>query len=76
MMNLMNRGKRPKKRVIDFCAHELDLTPSSTDIERAHRLGSYLSGKNRPIFIKLLRSKDKESILSVEYKMKATECAT
>lgn len=64
-----------EKKIIDFCARHLELTLCSGDIERAHRLGKYSNGKNRPIIVKLLRFKDKESILSVGHKMKGTDYA-
>lgn len=59
-----------ESRITSFCSQELDITINSHDIERAHRLGRYQPGKNRPIIVSFMRFKDKGQILSASSKLK------
>lgn len=59
-----------ESRILSFCSKELDITINSQDIERAHRLGHFQPGKNRPIIVKFMRFKDKGQILSASSKLK------
>lgn len=51
----------------------IELDPSN--LERSHRLGRFTENKSRPIIVKLLRFKDKESILAAGHKLKNTTFA-
>lgn len=64
-----------EKKILDFCSLKLDITLCSGDIERAHRLGQFTGDKSRPIIVKLLRFKDKETILSAGHKLRGTRFA-
>lgn len=62
-----------ESRVISLCAQKLDIPITKEDIERAHRLGRFQDGKNRPIIVKLARFKVKGSILSAGAKLKGSQ---
>lgn len=61
-----------EQKVIAFCSEKLELTTTSSQFERVHRLGKFTEGKNRPIIAKLTFYKDKEQILSCARKLKGT----
>lgn len=67
--------KESEKKVLEFCATQLNLELNSTDIERAHRLGKFNDSKKRPIIIKLVNFKTKEIILACGRKLKETQFA-
>lgn len=64
-----------EQKIVNFCAENLGITIVADNIERAHRLGKFATGKNRPIIVKFLRFKDKEQILSSGFKLKNTPFA-
>ncbi|KAH9376086.1 hypothetical protein HPB48_012289 [Haemaphysalis longicornis] len=41
-----------KSYVINVCSTNLHIEVAPIDIERAHRLGKFVAGKNRPIIVK------------------------
>lgn len=61
-----------EKIVIEHCKQILDIQVEPRDIERAHRIGSYQTGKRRPIIVKFAHFKYKEHILSSGRKFKDT----
>lgn len=61
---------RSESHVISVCSKELDITISENAIERAHRLGRFKPGKNRPIIAAFANFKDKTNILSATPKLK------
>lgn len=58
--------------IINLCKNTLKVTLNPRDIDRAHRLGSFHSNKNRPIIVKFTHFKDKDRILSNANKLKNT----
>ncbi|KAH6933903.1 hypothetical protein HPB50_018684 [Hyalomma asiaticum] len=58
--------------VMQHCKKIFDITIQTRDIERAHRLGAFKHGKNRPIIVKFAHFKDKDHILSKGGKLKGT----
>ncbi|KAH6928409.1 hypothetical protein HPB50_015502 [Hyalomma asiaticum] len=60
--------------VMQHCKKNLDIVVQTRDIERAHRLGAFKHGKNRPIIVKFAHFKDKDHILSEGGKLKGTAC--
>ncbi|XP_070381892.1 uncharacterized protein [Dermacentor albipictus] len=58
--------------ITSFCSEHLGISIGSQDIERAHRLGRFQLGKNRPIIVKLAHFKDKSRILIAGPKLKET----
>lgn len=51
-----------EEKVIAFCSEKLEITTTSSQFERVHRLGKFTEGKNRPIIAKLPFYKDKQHI--------------
>ncbi|XP_037506544.1 uncharacterized protein LOC119382768 [Rhipicephalus sanguineus] len=58
--------------VIRLCSEQLNFSLEPKEIERAHRLGRYCTGRNRPIIVKLSFFKTKEAILSNGRRFKNT----
>ena len=55
----------------DIINDELDITIDvDNDIDRSHRLGRFVQGKNRPIIVKLVRHNMKNKIYSNKKKLK------
>lgn len=61
-----------EEKIINFCSERLDITTTSAQFERVHRLGRFTEGKNRPIIAKLTFFKDKQQILSSARKLKGS----
>lgn len=61
--------------MVDFCLQHLGIKLDPSNIERSHRLGRFSQNKNRPIIVKFLRFKDKESILGSGSKLKGSDFA-
>ncbi|XP_077522714.1 uncharacterized protein LOC144133474 [Amblyomma americanum] len=61
-----------EERVVSFCSDKLDISIENHQIERAHRLGRFEVGKNRPIIVELTHFKDKSGILLAGPKLKDT----
>lgn len=61
-----------EQKIIQFCSNKLDITATSTQFERVHRLGKYGDNKRRPIIAKFTSFKDKVHILSCARKLKGT----
>ncbi|KAH9368948.1 hypothetical protein HPB48_001016 [Haemaphysalis longicornis] len=59
--------------VINVCSTNLQIEVAPTDIERAHRLGKFVAGKNRPIIVKFSHFKVKNAILSNAKNLKDTD---
>ncbi|XP_070385574.1 uncharacterized protein [Dermacentor albipictus] len=64
-----------EKKAIAFFHTELEQTITTEDIERAHRLGKFREGKNRPIIVNFCRFKVKEQLLSCGSRLKDKEYA-
>lgn len=62
-----------EKLVKDFCSTHLKITLQPGDIERAHRIGQPRPGFTRPIIIKFLNFKTKDTILRNAHKLKDVE---
>lgn len=61
--------------ILEFCMQKLKQTISSDCVERAHRLGRFSAGRNRPIIVKLSRFKEKDCILMSGPLLKGTPFA-
>lgn len=61
--------------VVGLCAQSLNITIDKSQLERAHRIGSFQPNKNRPIVAKFCRFKDKDFILASGAKLKDTDFA-
>lgn len=60
-------------KVRDILSSKLGLDDSEMEIERAHRIGQYQEGgKPRKVVVKLLRLKDKQTIMSSAKRLKGT----
>lgn len=59
--------------VINLCSTNLQIDVVPRDIERAHRLGKFVAGKNRPIIVKFSHFKVKDAILSSAKFLKGTD---
>lgn len=53
-----------EEKIIAMARDKLDVHLSSGDIARAHRIGKYVAGKNRPLIAKFCSSKSKVILLS------------
>ena len=53
----------------DFTEENLEMESKDITIERAHRAGSKINGKKRPIIVKFLNYKDKDAVLN-QYRQK------
>lgn len=61
-----------EEKTINFSSERLEITTTSSQFERVHRLGKFTERKNRPITAKLTFFKDKQQILSSARKLKGT----
>ncbi|XP_077484990.1 uncharacterized protein LOC144095057 [Amblyomma americanum] len=59
--------------VIRHCAQHLSLTIHPEEVERAHRLGRHEPNRSRPIIVKFISYKTKDTILSNGRKFKGTK---
>ncbi|XP_065297986.1 uncharacterized protein [Dermacentor albipictus] len=62
-----------EKIITDHCLEHLEIALDPKDIERAHRLGRHTPNHLRPIIVKFISSKAKETILSKGPKFKGTK---
>lgn len=62
-----------EKLVRDFCSSKLKINLQPGDIERAHRIGQPRPDFTRPLIIKFLNFKTKDSLLRNAHKLKNTE---
>lgn len=61
-----------EEKIITFCQEKLELSTTSTQYERVHRLANFPGKKNGPIIAKVSSFKDKQSILFEARKLKGT----
>lgn len=47
-----------EQKLVNLCAEKLESTIAADNIERAHRLGKLVTGKDQPIIVRFLRFKD------------------
>uniref|UniRef100_L7LVD0 Putative tick transposon n=1 Tax=Rhipicephalus pulchellus TaxID=72859 RepID=L7LVD0_RHIPC len=62
----------PEETIIQLCSERLNISLDTKEIERAHRLGRYNTGRNRPIIVRFSAFKTKEAILTNARKLKGT----
>lgn len=62
-----------EKLVRDFCSRQLKITLQPGDIERAHRIGRHRPNFARPLIVKFLNFKTKDSVLRNAHKLKNIE---
>lgn len=67
--------QQSEEKVITFCSTQLTLPLLSSNIERAHRIGTFSADKKRPIIVKFNNYKAKDGILSCGIKLKGTNYA-
>lgn len=65
--------KESEEAVVSFCSDKLGVALDSVNIDRAHRLGSFAEEKARPIIVRFVRFKDRESVLASGIKLRDTE---
>lgn len=58
------KAHQSEEKIITMARDRLDVRLSPDDIARAHRIGRYLAGKNRPLIAKFSNSKSKMLLLS------------
>ena len=58
------RWEESENLIRDFIEENLEMESKDITIERAHRIGSRINGKNRPIIVKFLNYKDKGAVLN------------
>ena len=57
-----NQNENPESVVRGFVEQKMGINTKEMEIERAHRLGKWRQGHNRPLVAKFLNFKDKEAI--------------
>lgn len=64
--------KESEEAVVLFCSDKLGVVLDPDNIDHAHRLGSFVENKTRPIMVRFVRFKDRESVLTSGIKLKDT----
>ncbi|KAH9375071.1 hypothetical protein HPB48_018060 [Haemaphysalis longicornis] len=62
-----------EKKLIEFCEENLQITLTSQQFERVHRLGRFSPDKCRPIIAKFVLFKDKQIVQASTKKLKDTD---
>lgn len=62
-----------EKKLIEFCEKNLQITLTSQQFERVHRLGRFSPDKCRPIIAKFVLFKDKQIVQALSRKLKGTD---
>lgn len=59
-------------KVIDICSNQLNIECSTSDFERAHRIGKFNNLRSRPVIVKFCNFKLKDKVVSAGHKLKGT----
>lgn len=63
-------AEQSEMKVLKLFASKLQLTISSDSIARAHRIGKFSSGRNRPLIVKFSAYKTKETVFDKRFLLK------
>lgn len=61
-----------ERQVLSLCSDHLGVHVTSSDIERAHKVGRFSTLKNRPIVAQFRSFKEKQNILAKAHKLRGT----
>lgn len=59
-------------KITDLCSQKMSITITPSEIERAHRIGKFSPGRNRPIVVQFSSFRTKDGILSKGHQFKNT----